>query len=163
MRISRKEAVEFYTKLTNLKSGEYNKFLLYAIMKNKIELKKIYEDLIAEERKLSTSPELEKFEQERIEIVSAFARKDETGGPIIENGRYDIPEEMISDVQKKIAELQEKYKDALGKNRKDVETYEKSLLEEIEIQETRTAFKNLPENMTPEIFEILIKLADDPE
>lgn len=163
MKVTRKEAVEFYSKLQNLKSGEYNKFLLYAIMKNKIELKKIFDEVADKERLLSSPPELLNFEQERIQIVKEFAKKDESGQPIIIDNRFDVPEESAAEIQSKLMELREKYKDAFEKNRNDVEEYEKYIAEEIEYQETKTAFKNLPENITSEIFDVLIKISDDPE
>lgn len=163
MKITRKDAVEFYSKLQNLKSGEYNKFLLYAIMKNKIELKKIFDEVVDKERLLSSSPELLNFEQERIQIVKEFAKKDESGQPIIIDNRFDVPEESTAEIQSKLMELRKKYKDAFEKNRNDVEEYEKYIAEEIEYQETKTAFKNLPENLTSEIFDVLIKISDEPE
>lgn len=163
MKVTRKEAVEFYSKLQNLKIGEYNKFLLYAIMKNKIELKKIFDEVADKERLLSSSTELLNFEKERIQIVKEFAKKDESGLPIIIDNRFDVPEESAAEIQSKLMELREKYKDTFEKNRNDIEEYEKYTAEEIEFQETKTAFKNLPEQMTSDVFDVLIKLSDDPE
>lgn len=132
-------------------------------MKNKIELKKIYDGVADKERLLSSSPELLNFEQERIQIVKDFAKKDESGQPIIIDNHFDIPEESTEEIQSKLMELRKKYKDAFEKNRTDVEEYEKYIAEEIEYQETKTAFKNLPENLTSDVFDVLIKISDDPE
>ena len=104
-----------------------------------------------------------KFEKSRLQILQEFSRKDEAGNPIIIENRYDISEDSMIDFQKKMRELQDEYKEVLEKQQADSMEHEQYVFEEVEIEETKTAFKNLPETMTPDVFETLVRLAEDPE
>lgn len=50
--------------------------------------------------------EVKLYEEQRTAICEKYAKKDEDGNPVVENGAYDILEEKLLDFTKEVAELQ---------------------------------------------------------
>lgn len=161
--MNRKEAVELFNKISNLKNKEYNKFLLYSIMKTKIELKKIFDEVIDKERVLVQNPRLIEFERSRISILEKYSEKDEFGKPIISNNRYEISPENSKFVNEEISKLQETFREDIRKQEDEMRNYDIFVSENITINISKTNFKNLPDNLSPEDFEVLMNFVDDTE
>ncbi len=116
----------------------------YAIAKN--------DKLIAGEvenlnKSLKTTPEYQKYDEARIELVKKFSKKDEHGEPIIENNQF-----VIEDLKKWATEFKKfnkGYEEVLKKRDKQVEEYNALLDEKTEIKLHMVNENDLPRNITP--------------
>ena len=152
----RVEVLNIYTVLTNMK-GNYVPKLKYALKRNKDLISKEY-DKINE----SSETKIEKFkeyEDKRIEKIGICAARDEQGRAIQETpNTIKIREDKLEEFKVFIAALNEEYKEALEKRKKEIKDFEKSLEEEIEIEVYKISNDLIPEDLSQEQYEILFPL-----
>jgi hypothetical protein len=92
-----------------------NTHLNYAISKNRRLIKGELSDLAAV---VKPNPEFEKYDKERIEICKKFSKKDDSGEPIILNGLFHIDPSFQEELNTKLLDLKQLYKEAIEEENK---------------------------------------------
>lgn len=159
--MNRIEIVDLYKKIETLPSKNYNKFLLWSIMKTKSVLKTEIDNIVDKERILYAEPKFVEFEQKRIQIVQQFSEKNEDGTFKTENSQYIVAPELREELQNKMTELRAEYSEMLSEREKMFAEYNSYVAENIEVEIVKTAFENLPADMTPDEFEFLSKFVKE--
>lgn len=157
----RKDAVEFYKKLNELKTGEYNKFLLYSIIKTKSELVKLYDEVIVREKEIIQFEPMREFQNKKAKILATYCERDSENKAIVVDNNVKIKEEFITVVDSELRTLAESYTKDFETHDTIISDYNKFMLENVDVNIIKTSFKNLPETTTPEIFELLVKFVKE--
>jgi len=152
-----KEAVALYKAMQNdlfkdLKGVRFN----YALKRNKEILKK---ELSIIESSFVPSPDYEKLEEERVNILAKYVERDEKGNPVVENGDFKVSDENKELFNKDFAPIKEKYMEATKDQQKRVQEFT-SMVEENDISFELHSFKlnDLPEDITQEQMEFIYPL-----
>lgn len=162
--MTNRDLIKLNNVLEQLKSVKGKKFA-YAVYKNK----SLIEDemKIFEQVKKDPHPDYENYENERLELLNKYSRKDESGNPITVptedgNRRYDIPEENIQDFQNEFNELREKYPEVIQHLEESSREYEEFLNQESNItdQLVKVKFDDLPEDIDYYFIEAISPMID---
>ncbi len=157
----RKDAIEFYKNLNELKTGEYNKFLLYSIIKTKLELVKLYDEVIIKEKEIINFEPVRDFQKKKAKILATYCERDSENKAIVIDNNVKIKEEFINVADSELKSLAESYTKDFETHENMISNYNKFMLEEVDVNIIKTSFKNIPETTTPEIFEILVKFVKE--
>lgn len=153
--MKRIDIANLYKSIVQMKSRNYNKFLLLSITKTKNSAKQIIEDVVDKERSLQYNTNITEYEKLRKDILSQYANKNNDETPKIVDGLYDIPTHLLNEVNDKISELSEKFSEQIQKFNKQAEEFQSYMEEDVEFTISKTLFDNIPTDLTPEEFEFL--------
>lgn len=116
----------------------------YAVAKNK---DRVMREVRPLQKSIEPSKEVNEYEKERIKLCKIHCQKDEGGQPLIQNGVY-VGVDGKPEFEKAVAELKEKFKEPLDKQKEDKEEYDRLLDEEVEIEFHQLRFEDVPEVIT---------------
>lgn len=130
--IKRRRLIELYRAILkmNLATNPPPIKIGYALSKNKNKLKEEIE-VIGEQEKSMVTDEYEAYTEKRKAICTEFAKKDESGNPVISNNEYIIADQAGFDAKYEL--LKEEYKDTIDKYDEKVKEFEKFLDDVVEI------------------------------
>ena len=137
----------------NLTGVKFN----YALLKNK---KKISEELEILKTVIKPNEELEKFENERVEVCKKYCEKDKEGKEVIKQGKF-AGLENNKDFETAIDKLKETYKETLDKKTAQIKEYEKLLIEEVEIDIHQVVLNDVPKEITTKQLESIIEIVKE--
>lgn len=134
------QLVEIRKKLDDLSKYEGIEFA-YSVYKNKqiIDKKMAEVDFIR-----NIDPEVVEYENKRIQLCEDYSEKDSNGKPIIENDLYKIID--LNNFEKKIGELNEKYKSFLEKRQSQIDLFNTRMNEDCELNFHKIEIKDLPKD-----------------
>jgi len=141
-KITRKEVLRLAQGLKSVSNYPGAKFS-YAISKNSRKLE-VEIECLKEAQKPSEG--FSKYETERIELCKEMAKKDESGNPLTTNNSFDIDD--IPTFDKKMKELNKKFKTDLEEREKQIKEVESLLSGEVSIELHKVSVDDLPENIT---------------
>ena len=153
--MKRIDIANLYKSIVQMKSRNYNKFLLLSITKTKNSAKQIIKDVVDKERSLQYNTNITEYEKLRKDILSQYANKNNDETPKIVDGLYDIPTHLLGEVNAKIVELSEKFSEQIQKFEKQSAEFQSYMEEDVEFTISKTSFDNIPTDLTPEEFEFL--------
>lgn len=137
------------------KNAKYNKFLLYTLQKNRKKLVDLAQEIEQEEKKLYTE-EYKKYDAERVAIVKTYSNKDANGEAILDDkGQAQISDENLIKLKADMTILEGKYKTTLEEFNSKKESFVSFINEPIEFEFVKTDFKNLPDEIDMNTFELL--------
>lgn len=113
--------------------------------------------------------EFEKFLKEKEVLLRKYAKKDEHDNPVkvteevngVSFVKYDIPEESKEEVDTLGKELIEKYKSAIDDMIAKEDEYLKAMNSECEVDFHKIKESDLPKEMSPELFEIILPFVEN--
>jgi gas vesicle protein len=159
IKLTKVEVLNISTILSNMKGNYVNK-LKYAVKRNK--------DLIGKEAdkiRKDSEPKNVKFneyEDKRMAKIGECAARDESGRPVQETSNtVKIKEEKLEEFRAFIATLNEEYKEVLEERKKEIEDFQKSLEDEVEVEVYKISNDLIPEDLSQEQYEILFPLIND--
>lgn len=164
--MTNRELIELNQALEQLKSVKGKNFA-YAVYKNK----SLIEDemKIFEQMQKEPHPEFQDYENERIELLNKYARKDDNGNPITVdagdgvNRKYDIADEDIPEFQNEFQQLREKYSEVVKHIEETKNEYEEFLDQESNISDqlVKVSIADLPEDVDFNFLKAIEPMLDD--
>jgi len=131
----------------------------YGLAKNK---KLLTDEVEAMRAGVKPSDELLRFDSERVELCRKHAEKDDKGEPKQLNGEFvGLGNHPLFSKELKV--LQEKYKDAIETNKKQIESFNKMLTEDTEFECWELKTTDIPDNVTADQLEPLMPIIKDEE
>lgn len=115
----------------------------YAVFKNKqlIDNKLMEVDFIK-----NVSPQVVEYEEQRVGLCEQYAKKDETGKPIVENDLYDIDNQ--EEFKGKMDELLNKYKPFVEERMKQIEIFNQKMNQQVELPFVKIKREEIPPQIT---------------
>jgi len=153
MDIKKSEVVKLSRIFEYFKSQKLGRKFSYFITRNNIKLK---DEVEALKEIMAPSEKYQEFDKKRAEIASNMADKDDKGKPIIVNNSYQIIENQ-SKFDKTISDLRTEYKEAIEEFEKTAKVYNEILKETVPFEPYAIGIDNLPDELEPEIMEILVE------
>lgn len=135
-----------------------NKNLVYALVKTKNFIKGEIEAITAME---ALSPEIQEFENKRIELAKLYAKKDSNGDPILTNNSYQIEKDKIEVFNSELLSLTEPYKIAIGKWDVSKKEVQEKLKEQVEVEISVVSMDLFPNTIPMDIFEMLAPMLNE--
>lgn len=131
----------------------------YALVRTK---KYIEPEITSFEEAQKPSAEYIAFENERVDLCKKYAKKDESGQPVVLNGaKFDMVEETLPEFDAKFLELQEKYKDAIETRNAHIAKLNEILDEEREVTIHQISESELPESIETSVLEVILPMIAD--
>lgn len=163
-KFTREELVNIFKAINEfVKDKKYNKYVLFALDKNKKRLLNTVNSVIKKEQDMFTE-EYKKYDSERLIIVNKYSAKAEDGTNVKDsNGNAIIPQDSISSFNDEIKELRETYKDAIKVFDEDYSKYVDYLKEPIEISLYPLDFKYFPDELDGTQYSLLSLFIKDEE
>ena len=126
------------TSLDNVSNYQGIEFA-YAVFKNKqlIDNKLMEVDFIK-----NVTPEVIEYEEKRIKICEEFAKKDDTGKPVIENDLYQIDDQET--FKGKMAELLSEYKPFVEERQRQIELFNQKMNMPVELPFVKVTKDQIP-------------------
>lgn len=154
--MKRIQAAELFKALSKIPNRDYNRFLLYSIEKSKSVLFEIVQDVSNRERVVIDL--VSQYENQRKVMVETYCERDAEGKPVIENENYKLTPENESAIMSKLYSL----RTDMNIDSK-ISEFEAYVQEDVEVALVKTSFKNLPEQIDPELFATLMTLIKETE
>jgi len=142
MKLSRNEVIGLLTAFGTMAELKGAKFS-YFVAKNGEILQKEFQAI---QKAIEPPTEIREYEQKRIALARQHAKKDDTGQPVVQNGRFVIANERK--FRKEINDLKSRYGkwiEAEEERRKEVDAF---LSEEVELPLLRIALSEVPEDIS---------------
>ena len=146
--VSKWNATEHYEFFSTLPKGVGSKhFLLFKF--DGVEVFKSQHTVISNMVKSIETDDFQAYDKERIEIIKTYAVKDKFGRIISSNGELEVEPTKAEEVQTKISELNEKYKEAIVEHDKNFnEIWELAHNESEEMNVPQIKFEDVPEGLS---------------
>ena len=159
IKLKRADVANIYSVLVNMK-GNYPSKLKYAIKRNKDLLSKEFESIREESN--TKVEKLKEFEEKRMAIIRDHAEKTPDGKLVSDApNSIKIAEDKREEYKTVVAALVEEYKETLDQRKKEVEDFDKSLLEEVTVEVHKFSNELVPNELTQDEYEILFQLISD--
>jgi hypothetical protein len=123
----------------NLKGVKFS----YSVSKNIALLKPEIESL---QKAVEQSEDFKKFEQERIELAKKYAKENDSGEPVEENGKFILEDKEA--FKKDFADLKEKNKGVIEAREAQIKEFNELLEKENDIKFHKISIKDVPEDIT---------------
>lgn len=158
--IKRKDLVGLNNTFAALKDVK-NKWFQHGIKLNQL---RIQEEIQAINDLYDFSDKYKEYEKKRQEIISPLCEKNQTGQPLIMQGRYVFSPENQTIFNEKHTALFEEYKESIEEANKLIEEINDILDTEIEIDFVPIDFNIIPEEIDGDLFDnIYILITNFPE
>lgn len=163
-KFTREELVNIFKAINEfVKDKKYNKYVLFALDKNKKRLLNTVNSVIKKEQDMFTE-EYKKYDSERLNIVNKFSAKNEDGTNVKDsNGNAIIPQDSISSFNDEIKAIRETYKEAIDIFDAEYSKYIEYLKEPIEISLFQLDFKYIPDELDGAQYGLLSLFIKDEE
>ena len=161
--MKRIDLANLFNSLSDIK-GTFSKYLYYSIEKTKTNLKKEYDIIGKKENELLRLPEVQAFENDRMQLIHQCCEKDEKGEPIFiiegtqTSYRMEKQKDEFEAKLKELVEINTPHLDKLSRNRLEFTQW---LEEEVEVNVVKTSFKYLPDEINKDQIDTLMKLIND--
>jgi hypothetical protein len=103
---------------------------------------KIFEEI---QKNRTPHPDLQSYEQERQILCISYAKKDENGNPVVDNGHYVIEDPQT--FQNDMNDLRTKYHDAIVDFEAAQQEFENFLDQDSDVKLVKVNIKDLPEDI----------------
>lgn len=155
--MKKKDIIRLYNGLQDVKKIQGNQKYFYGIVINLKKLEPIIEVLKEVQQ---PSEGYLKYATEHQELLKKHANKDEKGKPVIVNQQYQIDD--METFEKESKKLQKKHEEAIKEHEAKGEEMKTILEEEETIELHKVAFEHFPD-MTPEQFENIFEIVEEPK
>lgn len=133
--------------------GKANTFKFsYACAKN---LRLVNNEIEDMQKALEPDEQMEQYEKERMIICGMFSKKKD-GNPIITGNRFEIDQVKQNEFNIEMGGLRERYVEAFALNEKKIETYNKALKEEVDLNFHLVKLEDLPLEIKPDDLEVIL-------
>ena len=150
--MTRQEMLELWQGLPGLANLKGFK-LGYAVARTKAKLKV---EIEAFEEALKPDAAFTEYEKKRLELCRKYAMKDERGEPLVQGNQFVFQDRTEFEAQ--VEPLNEEYADAIAARTSQLEGYTASLREPIEVEVHTVAIADVPEDVTVQQMDTLIRL-----
>lgn len=152
--MTNKDKIKLYGALVglNVKGVKFN----YAVAKNISILEKEVESLKAS---LKTTPEYDKYDEQRVELAKKHAEKDQNGEAIIKDKNYYIKDS--EKFEKEFDKLKKENSKVVEEREKQIEDYNKLLDEDSTIELHKIAKDDLSEELTTQQLFGIIEIVEE--
>ena len=159
IKLTNSDVLNVYSVLLNMKGSYVNK-MKYALKRNKDLLEKVVNSI--REKSVTKIEKLKEYDEKRTEKVKEYAAKTEDGRLVQETpDTVKIQEDKIEEFKAVMKTLTEEYKEELEQRRKEVEDFNKFLLEEATVEVYKFSNELVPNELSQEQYEILFPLIND--
>lgn len=152
MEAKRKDLLELWKLIDDLKGTKYNIKFSYFLAKNR---RKIQSEVESLDESVKPSEEYKIYDAERANLANRFSDKDSDDRPIIVNSNYMITEKL-AEFNKEIDTLKEKYKKVINERDEQIEGYNKMLDEKVEFDGHTIKISEMPDQLDAASLEILM-------
>lgn len=140
--------------INELPDRKYNKYVLFALDRNRKKLVDNYNSILEKEKEL-TDPSFKEFDDKRIKLIKKYAILDEAGDVVVENDNARIRPEMVPVFDVEMGELTKEYSEVIKKNSESFKTLNDFVNETVELDFVKFSFNHLPEELDPKHYALL--------
>lgn len=152
MKAKRKDLLELWKLINNLRGTQYNIKFSYFLAKNR---KRIQSEVEILDETVKPSDAYTIYDNERASTANRFSDKDPDGKPVIVNSNYMITEKL-EEFNKEINNLKEKHKNVIDERDKQNEDYDKLLDEEVEFDGYAIKMCEMPDRLDAVSLEVFM-------
>lgn len=153
-KFTRDACVGILKSINDLPDRKYNKYVLFALDKNRAKLITNYNTILEKEKEL-TDPKYKEFNDKRIATIKKYALLDENGDVVVENDNARINPSFIEEFGAEIENLTTEYSETITKNSESIKKLEEFVSESIEMDFVKISFKYIPEELDPKQYALL--------
>ena len=132
----------------------------YAVAKN---LSKINKEVELIQEAIKPSTEYAAYDTKRIELAKEHAKKDENDKPLMTKRGKEFDIEDLPKFEKALEKLKKEHQPAVDARIKQLEEFDKLLLEESKVEIHKVKLEDVPEDITSKQMTSLFEMIDDNE
>lgn len=162
-KFNRDQLVGIYKTINEISKDKLNKFVLFALDKNRTKLQEVVDELSNREASLYTE-EYKAYDTARVDIIKKYAVRGEDGEIVITNDNATIKPESISEAEAELKELESRFAETLSTYKESVDEFRKFINETVDFEFTKIAFKFIPDDLSGKefaLFKLLLKETDE--
>jgi len=155
MKIKKRDLLKFADVIRGYENLKYSTKFSYFVTKNKLACR---DEIEALDEARKPDQKFLDFELERVKTAQEYAEKNPDGSPVVRNGAFIISADNQDKFDKDMTKLRKSNKSILEARDKQIEDFEKLLLEDTEFNGTKIKLGELPPQIEPSLLEVFVIL-----